>query len=90
VALIELLRDAWLATRGRDPEGARRIALGWFEMSYPTFKRLALFAAAHVLLTRAEVPFRHFPKCSECTLASGLTELHSPLQNRLWRNGGSP
>jgi hypothetical protein len=29
-----------------------------------------------------------FPKCSECTLASGLTELHSPLRNRLWRNGG--
>src|SRR5262245_56325000 len=39
---------------------------------------------------RAEVSLRHFPKCSECTLASGLTELHSPLQNRLWRNGGSP
>lgn len=46
VALIELLRDAWLATRDRDPDRARRIALGWFEIPYPTFKRLALFAAS--------------------------------------------
>lgn len=45
VTLIELLRDAWLATHDRDPKRARRIALGWFEMPYPTFKRLALFAA---------------------------------------------
>jgi len=27
-------------------ERARRIALGWFDMPYPTFKRLALFAAS--------------------------------------------
>src|SRR5262249_18582271 len=46
VALIELLRDAWLATREIDPESARRIALEWFDTPYPTFKRLALFAAA--------------------------------------------
>ena len=46
VALIELLRDAWLATRDSDPERARRIALGWFDVPYPTFKRLALFAAS--------------------------------------------
>jgi hypothetical protein len=46
VALIELLRDAWLATRESDPERARRIALTWFDASYPTFKRLALFAAS--------------------------------------------
>lgn len=45
VALIDLLRDAWLATRQSDPERARRIALGWFDVPYPTFKRLALFAA---------------------------------------------
>jgi hypothetical protein len=44
--LIELLRDAWLATLASDPERARRIALGWFEIRYPTFKRLALFAAS--------------------------------------------
>lgn len=46
VALIELLRDAWLATLESAPERARRIALGWFEIPYPTFKRLALFAAS--------------------------------------------
>lgn len=46
VALIELTRDAWLETRKSDPERARRIALGWFDLPYPTFKRLALFAAS--------------------------------------------
>ena len=44
VTLIELLRDAWLAIPKSDPERARRIALGWFDIPYPTFKRLALFA----------------------------------------------
>jgi hypothetical protein len=44
--LIELLRDGWLATRESNPERARRIALGWFDVPYPTFKRLALYAAA--------------------------------------------
>ncbi len=47
VTLIELLRDSWLATRENDPERARRIALGWFDIAYPAFKRLALFAASH-------------------------------------------
>jgi hypothetical protein len=46
VALIELLCDAWLATCEIDPERAQRIALGWFDIPYPTFKRLALFAAS--------------------------------------------
>jgi hypothetical protein len=46
VTLIELLRDAWLITREGDPERARRIALAWFDVPYPTFKRLALFAAS--------------------------------------------
>lgn len=45
VVLIELLRDAWIAVRENDPERARRIALGWFDLPYPTFKRLAFFAA---------------------------------------------
>src|SRR5215211_831019 len=45
VALIELLRDAWLSTHESDSERARRIALEWFDVPYPTFKRLALFAA---------------------------------------------
>ena len=47
VGLIELLRDAWLAVRTNDSARARRIAQAWFEVPYPTFKRLALFAASH-------------------------------------------
>lgn len=46
VTLIELQRDAWLATRESDQERARRTALAWFDLPYPTFKRLALFAAS--------------------------------------------
>jgi len=47
VTLIELLRDAWLATREIDAEQATRIAQGWFALPYSTFKRLALFAASY-------------------------------------------
>lgn len=47
VCLIELLRDAWLAVRGIDSARAARIAQAWFDLPYPTFKRLALFAASH-------------------------------------------
>lgn len=46
VALIALLRDAWVATLSRDPARATRVAMGWFDYPYPTFKRLALFAAS--------------------------------------------
>ena len=46
VTLIELLRDAWLVVQEDDPARATRIAEGWFELPYPTFKRLALFAAS--------------------------------------------
>lgn len=46
VSLIELLRDAWLAVRSTDSARAARIAAAWFELPYPTFKRLALFAAS--------------------------------------------
>jgi hypothetical protein len=46
VALIELLRDAWLAVREADPQRATRIARDWFTLPYPAFKRLALFAAS--------------------------------------------
>jgi len=46
VALIELVRDAWLAVRERDPVRATQIARAWFPTRYPTFKRLALFAAS--------------------------------------------
>ena len=46
VSLIELLRDAWLAVHANDSARATRIAQSWFELPYPTFKRLALFAAS--------------------------------------------
>ena len=46
VSLIELLRDAWLAVRSIDKARATRVAQAWFELPYPTFKRLALFAAS--------------------------------------------
>lgn len=47
VVLVELLRDAWLAIRQSNPIQARYVALGWFVQPYLTFRRLALFAAAH-------------------------------------------
>lgn len=46
VSLIELLRDAWLAVLGIDSARATRIAEAWVDFPYPTFKRLALFAAS--------------------------------------------
>jgi len=46
VSLIELLRDAWLAVQGKNGNRAARIAQDWFDLPYPTFKRLALFAAS--------------------------------------------
>ncbi len=46
VCLVELLRDAWLAVFSRDNIHATHIAQSWFKLSFPTFKRLALFAAS--------------------------------------------
>lgn len=46
VCLIEFLRDAWLAIYSNNLDRATRIALDWFQLPYPTFKRLALFAAS--------------------------------------------
>ncbi|MDF2408128.1 hypothetical protein GWQ29_01560 [Aeromonas sp. 2HA2] len=46
VCLIELLRDAWLVVHSDDRARATRIALSWFDVPYPTFKRLALFSAS--------------------------------------------
>lgn len=46
-ALIELTRDAWLATAEKSPERARAMAESWmYGNSYPLFRRLAMFAAA--------------------------------------------
>ncbi|MBB6557524.1 hypothetical protein HNP48_000188 [Acidovorax soli] len=47
VILIEILRDAWLAVRAIDNSRASYVARMWFDLPYPTFKRLALFAASH-------------------------------------------
>lgn len=46
VVLIELLRDSWLIIRKDDPARATRLAQAWFDLPYPAFKRLALFAAS--------------------------------------------
>lgn len=46
VTLIELVRDAWLALRAGDSALASQRAQAWFPLPYPTFKRLALFAAS--------------------------------------------
>jgi len=45
-SLIEFLRDAWLGINNSDAVRASRIALEWFGFPYPTFKRLAFFAAS--------------------------------------------
>ena len=45
-ALIELTRDAWLATASRSPERAVLAAESWWHTPYPLFRRLAFFAAA--------------------------------------------
>lgn len=47
VVLIEFLRDAWLRIRDQDRDRATLIARTWFSVPFPTFKRLALFAASH-------------------------------------------
>ena len=44
-ALIDLTRDAWLATAAQSPERARHVAELWWLAPYPLFRRLALFAA---------------------------------------------
>lgn len=46
IILIELLRDAWLALRNNNDARATQLAQDWFELPYPIFKRLALFAAS--------------------------------------------
>lgn len=45
VSLIELLRDAWLSVYNSNSQRATQIAHSWFELPYPTFKRMALFGA---------------------------------------------
>lgn len=45
-ALIDLTRDAWLATSSQSRERAARAAESWWYTPYPLFRRLAFFAAA--------------------------------------------
>jgi SIR2-like domain len=44
-SLIELARDSWIALLDDDPGDARAMARKWFDIPYPAFKRLALYAA---------------------------------------------
>jgi hypothetical protein len=44
-ALINLTRDAWLATMEQSTTQAALVAEGWFLKPYPLFRRLAFFAA---------------------------------------------
>lgn len=45
-ALIDLTRDAWLATAAQSPARAALVAQAWWHTPYPLFRRLAFFAAA--------------------------------------------
>lgn len=45
-ALIDLTRDAWLATVAQSPARAALVAHAWWQAPYPLFRRLAFFAAA--------------------------------------------
>ena len=45
-ALIDLTRDAWLATVSQSPARAALVAESWWNTRYPLFRRLAFFAAA--------------------------------------------
>ena len=46
-ALIDLTRDAWLATKEINPRQAKRVVEDWWDVPYPLFKRLVFFAAAN-------------------------------------------
>jgi len=45
-ALIDLTRDAWLATVAQSPARAALVAQSWWHTPYPLFRRLAFFAAS--------------------------------------------
>jgi hypothetical protein len=53
-ALIELTRDAWLATADRDPQQALSISVRWWSFDYPLFRRLTFFAATQSDVVSAE------------------------------------
>ena len=45
--LVDLTRDAWLATAATDPRAAHLVAESWSAAPYPLFRRLGLFASTH-------------------------------------------
>ena len=45
--LVDLARDAWLATADTDSRTAHLVAESWSAGPYPLFRRLGLFAATH-------------------------------------------
>lgn len=55
-ALIRLTRDAWLATAQIDQARAVSMANYWWQIPYPVFKRLALFAGAQSDVMSAHQP----------------------------------
>ena len=54
-SLVDLTRDAWMATTRHDPERARLAAEGWHRTPYPLFRRLAFFAAAQNAIISPQV-----------------------------------
>lgn len=54
IVLIEFLRDSWNSIYLHDKKKAKELALSWWSLPYPVFKRLALFAASHDACVRAE------------------------------------
>lgn len=91
-ALIDLTRDAWLATVPIVPDVARSAAQGWARAPYPLFRRLAFFAAAQSDLVPAH-------EALEWLLADGgwwlwshgvqreVHQLLGPLAHRLDQHG---
>ena len=74
MALIDLTRDAWLATARQSPGRAALVAESWSNMPYPLFRRLALFAAAQdgVIPPRRALDWLLADKC--CWLWSPVTK----------------
>ena len=52
--LIELLRDGWIDVSESERRRARLVAESWWEMPYPVFRRLALFAATQGTVVSAD------------------------------------
>jgi hypothetical protein len=53
--LIELTRDSWLALNNKNPQQAAKVAVDWWQIPFPIFKRLSLFAAAEVSALTSEI-----------------------------------